>query len=365
MLPEVRRRVRSAVAIAALCAAVVAGDAAAALAQGRPDPSPDAASPPASSAPATGAVSWSVQPATATGADGRVWAELTLKPGGSADQYLELRNLGKEPAVFSLSAADGYFTQQGRFNMLPAGVASKDAGLWVHIQPTIQLDAGQSAIVPYTVTVPDGATPGDHAAGVAASVTSVGLNKSGAQVGVVSRVGFRVMTRVTGAYRTSATGEVTGSYHPVWNPFQPGRVDVGYTLKNAGNTRVSMTARIRLSGPFGLGARSQKAPAVAELDPGESRSGVIAFEGVWPVGILTASLDSGVTPVLKHTATTRPASPIRISTSVPALPWSQLIVLVIAALVVLGLMYDRRRRQRSIRKQIAAAREEGRREVSV
>jgi hypothetical protein len=360
MLAEICRRARYAVAIIVVfCAAIVAvGGASAAVAETGPAPSPSP------SAPAPGAVTWSVQPATATGADGRAWAELTLNPGGTAHEYLELRNLGKTNTVFSLTAADGYFTESGQFNMLPANKKSKDAGLWVHIQPSIQLDAGQSAIIPYSVTVPQNATPGDHPAGVAASVTSVGSDKAGAEVGVVSRVGFRVMTRVTGTYKVAAAGNINGSYTLTWNPFQPGQADVTYTLKNTGNTRVKLNPQVHLSGPFGMGGQTKSGTPVAELDPGESRTGTVEFTSVWPVGVLTASVDSNVKAVVKDTTSAAPPSPVGASTSIAAIPWPQLIALILAALIVFGLVRDRSRRQRDIQHRIAAAREQGRQEAA-
>ncbi|GAB3395721.1 hypothetical protein GCM10027568_28240 [Humibacter soli] len=362
MLAEVSRRVRYGFAVIVIfCLGVAASSgASAAFAEtgGAPSPSPSAA------APGAAAVTWSVQPATAHGADGRAWAELTLNPGTSEQQYLELRNLGKTTTAFSLSAADGYFTEQGRFNMLPAGAKSKDAGLWVHIQPSIQLGAGQRAIIPYTVTVPSNATPGDHPAGVAASVTSVGVDKTGAQVGVVSRVGFRVMTRVTGTYKVAAASTINGSYALVWNPFQPGQAEVKYTLKNTGNTRVKLNPQVHLSGLFGIGAQTKAGDPVAELDPGETRTGVVGFTGVWPAGTLTASIDSSVDAVLKNTKASATPSPVRVSTSIPAFPWPQLLLVILTALVVVGLVADRRRRQRGIQQRIAAAREQGRQEAA-
>ncbi|HXR44569.1 MAG TPA: hypothetical protein VN759_07170, partial [Pseudolysinimonas sp.] len=133
---------------------------------------------------------------------------------------------------------------------------------------------------------------------------------------------------------------------------------------NTGNTRVSLSPKVHLSGWFGLGAQTRSGPSIPELDPGEARTGAVAFTGVWPLGMLTASIDSGVKAVRKDTPTTAATSPVHASTSIPALPWPQLILLLLAALVVFGLVRDRRRRQRDIQQRIAAARELGRQEAS-
>jgi hypothetical protein len=93
-----------------------------------------------------------------------------------------------------ISAADGYFQENGRFSMLPSDKESVDAGLWIEVQDEVTVGAGETVIVPFTTTVPENATPGDHAAGIAASVLSQQVEEDGAMAGVESRVGFRVMT---------------------------------------------------------------------------------------------------------------------------------------------------------------------------
>ena len=106
-------------------------------------------------------------------------------------EHLLVRNLSTTAVTFQLTAADGYFTSNGRFNMLTSDRSSTDAGTWITMQDSVRVASGADAIVPFTVTVPENATPGDHPAGVAAGVRS-----GKGEVGVESRVGFRVMTRV-------------------------------------------------------------------------------------------------------------------------------------------------------------------------
>src|SRR3954471_19708220 len=74
------------------------------------------------------AVTWTVQPATEAGPDGRRWVERTLDPGQGVTEHMAVRNIGKASTVFALSAADGYLTDKGRFNMLPADQRSTDGG---------------------------------------------------------------------------------------------------------------------------------------------------------------------------------------------------------------------------------------------
>ncbi|MEX5637557.1 hypothetical protein [Parafrankia sp. FMc2] len=104
-------------------------------------------------------VTWTVRPADERGPDGRSWVELTLDPGETATEHVAVRNLGRTPATFSITAADGYFTDTGRFNMLPSTRPSREAGTWVEAPDTVTVEAGESAVLPFTVTVPRNATP--------------------------------------------------------------------------------------------------------------------------------------------------------------------------------------------------------------
>ena len=106
-----------------------------------------------------------------------------------------------------------------------------------------QVQAGQTQIVAFTITVPENATPGDHA-GIAATVQSVGPSADGNQVSIESRVGFPIMTRVTGEL-TLAIEPGSVEYHLSWNPFEPGQITARYTIVNDGNVRIQATPRAR------------------------------------------------------------------------------------------------------------------------
>ncbi len=307
-------------------------------------------------AQAAGSVSWSVEPVTATGdATGHAWAELTMDPGTRRQQYLRVTNRGAEAVVFSLSAADGYFTDAGRFTMLPAGRTSVDAGTWITLPASVSVEPGASAVVPFTVDVPTNATPGDHLAGVAAGIFS-----EQDTVGVESRIGFRVLTRVTGEVAPAVSTTATADYHPSWNPFLPGRLEVRLSTRNTGNTRLAAQNEIAVTGPLGLAARTSRADPLPELAPGDERSSTVVVDDVWPLFAMTAVVATTASDAGGNgegvTATTR--------VTVPAVPWSQLLVVgCVAALLALAL-WDRRRRRRHWAAMVERAREQGRRDAA-
>lgn len=305
-------------------------------------------------------VTWAVKPATESGSDGRTWIELELDPGTTATEYLEVKNFSSRSVTFSIQAADGYFTETGRFNMLPASEPSEDAGLWIEAPSSVEVDADGAAVVPFTVTVPDNATPGDHAAGIAVAIASTGTDGEGNPVTVDSRVGFRVMTRVTGDYLPAMATSVATHYVPSWNPFSPGEVVIDYSVENTGNTRIAVDPAVVVSAPFGLTIAHLDLERIDELAPGEVRTSSARVEGAWPLVWLAARLDATGDSILDDAST-----PVELtgtsSTSVAAVPWPQLIVVVAAAALVFLWARERRRRRLQIQKAIDDAREEGRR----
>jgi hypothetical protein len=293
-------------------------------------------------------LTWSVAPADATGSDGRRWAEHTLNPGESVTDRLALRNLSDVEVTFTLAAADGYFTSTGRFNMLDSGAPSAGAGTWISIPQDLTVAAGETIIVPYTITAPQNATPGDHAAGIAASVVSRGSIADGAQVGVESRVGFRVLTRITGELDPSLTlADIEARYEPNWNPFQPGRVVLDYGAQNTGNVQLSFSDSLDGSASADRG----------DLLPGESRHVSVVRSQVWPLGLLT--LELMVSPIQPDGVG---ADAVRETVTVWAPPLPQLAVLVGLLLILVGVRWGNGQRRRRLDNLIEAARDEGRRE---
>jgi hypothetical protein len=292
---------------------------------------------PAAAAPTT--VSWTVQPATAAGPDGRRWIEHTLDPGRQITEHLAVRNLGDTSAVFTLSAADGYLTAKGRFNMLPADRTSVGGGTWVSVPERVTVGAGKTVVVPFSITAPVGVTPGDHPAGIAASLAG----RQGT-VQVESRVGFRLMLRASGALRPSVTADrITMGHARTWNPFRPGTVQVTYTATNTGNVRLDVPATAQVSSL--IGARTAQA-AAGELLPGGTREVSASIDGVWGIGRLRATV----------TLIPLGAPPTSATLTTWVIPWPQILVVAAAVLLVLA----RSLRRRRLRSLLARAREEGR-----
>ncbi|WP_156761646.1 WxL protein peptidoglycan domain-containing protein [Microbacterium karelineae] len=307
-----------------------------------------------------GTITWSVRPADGDGADGRAWVEQTLDPGQSATERMAVQNFSDEDVTFQLSTADGYFRDNGRFAMLESGEESTAAGTWIDLPDEVRVAAGETVIVPFTTAVPGDATPGDHAAGVAASILSRSVDESGASVGVESRIGFRVMTRVTGEVTPSA--EVVGvdaSYDTSWNPLAPGSAVVRFEVENTGNTR------LMIAGSLDAGGRSAAFPGEGEVDqelmPGDRRVIAVRVDGVWPLFYVPVGLDVAASVTGEGEGTR--VDPVRVDAGVWALPLPQLIVLAGVVLILGSVVWGRIRARRRLQALLAEARAAGRREA--
>ncbi|WP_214106893.1 COG1470 family protein [Acrocarpospora catenulata] len=295
---------------------------------------------------------WSVAPANADGPDGRSVIDLELAGGQEVTEHIAVTNRSTKEVVFAIDANDGYLTARGLFDMRPSDATPTDGGAWIQVPDKVTIPAGASAVVPIRVAVPRNATPGDHPAGVTASVDTI----SG-QVRVQNRVGVRVNLRVTGDYVTKlAVTDLRAEYTGSWNPFAAGTVEVTYTLANLGNVRLAPDTQIRTSALVGESGWDDTSEArTREIMPGGSREFTAQVTGVWPMGEITTKVLAIPSPAGQPLSTT--TERVTIDTTLWALPWPQLVLLVIlvVAFFVIRVVLSRRRKRR--RQQEAILRE--------
>lgn len=304
-------------------------------------------------------IRWSVEPADENGPDGRSAVEHDLDPGETVSEHFAVRNVSEEEVTFRLTAADGFYTRTGRFDILPADQESVDSGTWIELPEEVTVAAGETVVVPFEITVPETAEPGDHAAGITASILSVQSGEDGASVGVESRVGFRVLSRVTGELTPAASVQINASTYDVsWNPLRPGETTVTFEIANEGNTR------LLAAGTVASGTGSAEFPAGderrQELLPGDTRELTVVVDGVWPLFIAPTSV-TVVAESVTMDGSSAGLEPVRSETVTWAVPWPQLIIIAGLALLIIALVWGRRRSKRKLETMLEDAREEGRR----
>ena len=283
---------------------------------------------------ADGEVSWSVRTASnELGAD-RTSYSYTVNPGRSVRDGLVVVNRGTEPLELAVYAADGFTTDTGQFDVLAGGEDSVGIGEWVRLErDRVRIGAGKSVTVPFTIAVPQNATPGDRGGGI---VTSLRQVDDVAGVNMDRRLGIRVSLRVSGDLAPALTvDDARMMWRGGLNPFTGGDAELTYTLRNAGNTVVSARDEAEVSGPFGwFGVKAAGATQVPDLLPGESWTQHVRIRGVAPLLLLTGT--ATVTPVVTDASgTTGALSPETVSATGWAVPWTLLAALIVLALAVL------------------------------
>jgi hypothetical protein len=374
-----RRRLRpallalvAAIAVALPVAAASSGQAATPK-PGSPSSSSSPSGAPSAQAPAKPSgpqVRWSVAPATADSLDAkRQFFDFAVQPGASFADHVAVTNYSAQPVEFHIYGADAttdYDTH--KYALVSSTKRSVDLGSWVSVQggpsscpasassattadclsklgTRITVQPNTAVIVPFTITVPKNARPGDHSAGIVAAYTQGGNGKK--SVTLEQRVGSRIYVRVAGPLRPelSTSGEVL-TFHGGKNPFGGGGATVGFDLKDSGNTRVSAVPRFTVTGPFGIPIARAAAPVVENLLPG----GVTHVQVEIPKGVPRLFLVFGGIEV--HA---QPADGTIKDDRLPAdahgtavgwaVPWIWVLIVVLVAAGVVGGLWWRRRSQ--------------------
>lgn len=354
-----RRVARAVVATGALLITALVPSAAGAAST--PSPSPSASAlPGATASPAPDLISFGISPAGLDRPDERPFLQYTVAPGSVIYDHVALLNQDDVPINLSVYSQDVVMAESG-LSVLPRADTGKDEGTWITVEaPAAGIDvAAQNAqtgigysVVPFRVTVPANAEPGDHVGAIVASVLSAGAAGSNTPaIQLEQRVAARVYVRVDGKL---TPGLQVVDVKATWEPgswIGPGSVKVSYTLRNTGNIRMAVQANTSVAGPFGWLPSSAKGQHVDELLPGGQVRQSVTVKDVWPL------IHEDVTVTAK--ASKAPAgdepglAPVSASTFVWAIPWELLAALAVIILVLSWLNWRRRRRLKA--KRLAAA----------
>jgi len=299
---------------------------------------------PSGGARAADDVTWTVRTASNDFGSSRTSYSYTINPGATVADALVVANRGATELDLGVYAADGYTTESGQFDLLVGDKKSSSIGAWVHSdQDRITVAPGATVEVPFTVTVPENASPGDYAGGI---VTSLAQPDAAQGITVDRRLGVRIALRVAGDLRPGLAVE---DLHVGWNgglnPFAGGDATVTYTLRNTGNAVLSARQTAGIGGPFGwFPTAAGKVDEPPQLLPGESWRMSVPVRDVPATVWLTAT--ATVTPVVVDASgSTTALEPVEATGIGWALPWMLLLILlVLAALVVLAVRLLRRRR---------------------
>ncbi|GAA1354110.1 WxL protein peptidoglycan domain-containing protein [Streptomyces beijiangensis] len=217
--------------------------------------------------------SWSVYPAVSK-LGGRPYFYLSADPGTTINDKVTVTNKTAQPLNFRLYGADAYNTERdGGFAV--RSLKEKQTGVGAWVRPgldRITVPPHGAVTVPFTLTVPEGAMPGDHPGALVALDERVEKAKGDVAVGVRWAVGARVYLRVTGPTVTGLAVEHVSLAHS--QPLIPGtgksRTLISYTLRNTGNVTLDPKVQLKAEGLFGRTLLTRDLSKVpGELLPGQ------------------------------------------------------------------------------------------------
>ena len=317
--------------------------------------------------------------ATPKGPDGRYEFTYTnIKPGTTIKDWVELFNRSKADEAFEVYSVDATgTTPSGSLTFDQPSQKPKDIGTWAtfyasRTQPTATqasfvMGANSGVIEPFTITVPDTAAPGDHTGGVIVQVGVPTVNAKGQRVTIYSRIVLPILLRVTGPLTAGLQVQsISTSFNISVNPFGASPASISYTVANVGNTRLSGTQVLQVSGL--LGGTTIKPPHLPTILPGDSIRVTQTVGGLYPLGPYTAKVT--VTPSWPPTAA--PASltltTVTSSASFFGLPWALIVFILLLAGLGYGtfrfLRWRVRQRAADMAAVAAAARKDAERRMS-
>lgn len=344
------RRRALAVLLAAVCLPALAPVAASA-APGTPTPTPaPAASRTATSGPSR--ATFGIVPATVGKGIGRPYFSYAMGVGGTYSDRVQVVNYGRTALDLSVFAADLGNAADGALAVGLQSAPAHDAGGWVHLPRRVQLvhvpPAGAGGpghvALPFRIAVPGDAVPGDHAAAIVASLSTVGRNAKGENVRLDQRIATRVYLRIAGPLHPALVVEgLTATYHGALNPFGPGSVTVSYRVHNTGNVRLGARQRLSVAGWFGGTGAVPKLDDLPLLLPGSSVAVRVTVPDAYPQIRLHARVS--LFPLKLSTDANPAIAAVTAEASTWALPWSLLAVVALVVLLVAGTVLGRRRRR--------------------
>ncbi|MBC7403897.1 MAG: DUF916 domain-containing protein [Microbacteriaceae bacterium] len=263
------------------------------------------ASPPVAAAGAD--ITWSIAPSpTAKGA--RSLFDYSVGPGTQIVDSVDVTNSSSVAAEFLIYATDAINEQAtGAFSLLKRDVKPTDLGSWVTTKSDrVTIQPKTKATIPFNLLIPSDATPGDHVAGIVASVLSAGTSK-GSTVTLEQRVGTRMYLTVSGERVPGVrVAGVTSGFTSSFNPFAPGDMTVGYDVRNSGNTRIDVTNTVSIAGPFGIPLGTFEPKPLSNLLPRQTVHYKARVPGV--IALLLAWSTVTVSPGDIGTAGKKPSS---------------------------------------------------------
>jgi hypothetical protein len=276
---------------------------------------------------------WSVQPSGPAGPGNRDWFSYTLEPGAVFGDVVAISNLGTRPIRFVIYATDVHGVKDvGGLAPQRDDEAATDVGTWIRLADTdYVVEPGTRIDVPFSVTVPADAEPGDHVGAILAidadDARSEIPDGNGTEFNVRTRVGARIYVRVSGPVTPAIQIEDMSVER------DGGRATIAWDISNTGNVRLVPSAEVRITGFLGREIARLPIQELPEILPDGNYVGASIAEGLPRFEQLNA-----------HLVITADGVEVKGSTSFGSYPW--LLIALLAGIVATAYAVRRRRRSR-------------------
>jgi hypothetical protein len=285
--------------------------------------------------------------------DPRSYFSYEMGVGGIYIDKAAVLNYGTVPLNLSIFAADLGNGDNGAIAVGLQGQPQRDAGTWVALPAknlVVQVPARTrvgpgEVLVPFRITVPRNATPGDHGAAIVAVLSTIGKNPKGQNVRLDQRVASRIYLRVKGPLHPAlAIEDLTVRYHQSLNPLKGGSATVSYVVHNIGNIRLAAKQAVAVTGMFGTKSKVVTPGDVQLLFPEARQRITVKVSGVFPA-IMEDSKVS-VTPQLFQDQQPMPLPTATATKGFSAIPWVLIALLAAVLLLIAAIWWLRRRASR-------------------
>ncbi|MGM7670992.1 hypothetical protein [Microbacterium sp. A93] len=187
-------------------------------------------------ASAAGQVAWSMMPVITNIGEERSNFAYALEPGAVVEDAVLVRNSGAAVLDLAVYGSDAFTDGSGALDIATAETGSAAIGTWIAPSvASVHIEPGEVARIPFSVSVPADAQPGEHAGALLTVLQSAGETVS---------VDMRYATRVT----VTVAGDLTAGLSldqaqldvatGFW-PWEAASADVSYVVGNTGNTRLT------------------------------------------------------------------------------------------------------------------------------
>lgn len=246
--------------------------------------------------------------------NGGQWFVASLAPGQSGKLQAKISNPASVAQTIRIGFADLKFLPDGTPEVVEP---AQDVGTWATIgSRDVMIPASGNVIVPFSVTVPQGAEPGDHV-GVFVVDTLSGETVGNQQIGVVRRIATRLYVTVPGDARREFS--IEGVRLTKDSTLFPTEMTIEVLLRN--NGRIRLRPVVRVGGRF-------IEPVTANGSSLLLTSSVEKYIATVPIPLWGGPLQYRVD------ATTDQGTSRQARASAFVIPWWLLIILIAVAFVV-------------------------------